>query len=347
MGFVPQYSDYISIVKLPDSDTPYYIKDSEARQWIEQIASAGIKFTVAWDGESVPDVTKIPFGVTVTYSSQTYTGTLVASADTASFIALVYERTKGTGQDARKIYGEYITVTEGSGESGDPYTYFWELLGDTDISIDDLGNMAYANTASGSVSVSGSTGTITSTGTFTAHGTVSKPAVDVTPQTTSITGVATVGSLPSKEADTFSAGTLPSKSADSWNAGSLPSFTEGAFSAGTTPITVSVNSANETLTFATGTAPSKAADSFSAGTLPSYTEGTFSAGTLPSFTEGSFNPGSLPTTATAVNAVTSVSAELHEAPTFTGTSGESISVTNSGVTVTSTGTVQVTPDARP
>lgn len=143
MGFVPQYSDYISQIKLPGSNTVYYIKDSEARDWIEQIASAGIKFTIAWDGESQPDVTKIPLGVEVTYSGTTYTGTLVASADTAPFITLVYERTKGTGQDARKIYGEYITVTEGSAE---PYTYFWELLGNTDISIDDLGALAFKDT---------------------------------------------------------------------------------------------------------------------------------------------------------------------------------------------------------
>ena len=338
MGFVPQYENYVSKVKLPGSNITYYVKDIEARDWIEQIASAGIKFTVAWDGESTPVVTKIPLGVEVIYSGQTYTGTLAPSATTAPFITLVYERTK----DARKIYAEYITVTEG--EEGSE-TYFWEKLGSTDIDIDTLGDLAYADTASGSVTVTGSTGTITSTGTFTAHGTVSKPAVDVTPNTTSITGIATVGSLPSKEADTFSAGTLPSKAADSFSAGSLPSFTEGTFSAGTTPITVSVNSSTETLTFTEGTAPSKAADSFSAGTLPSYTEGTFSKGTLPSFTEGTFNPGSLPTKATAVDAITSVSAALHEAPTFTGTSGESISVTSSGVTVTSTGNVTVTPDA--
>lgn len=345
MGFVPQYQDYISQIKLPDDEKIYHIKDSEAREWIEQLASAGIKFKVAWDGSSVPDVTKIPLGVTVTYQSTDYVGTLVASEETAPFIQLVCEKILNPGTALeRKIFGEYITVTEGSGESGDPFTYFWEKIGNTDIIIDALGDLAYADTASGAVTVTGSTGTITSSGTFTAHGTVSRPAVDVTPQTTAITGVATVGTLPSKEADSFSAGTLPSKSADSWSAGSLPSFTEGAFTAGTTPVTVSVG-ANETLTFTLGTAPSKASDSFSAGTLPSYTEGTFSAGTLPSFTEGSFNPGSLPTTATAVNAVTSVSAALHEDPVFTGTSGEAISVTSSGVTVTSTGNVTVTPDS--
>lgn len=140
MGFVPQYSDYISQIKLPGyPNQTFYLKDSEARQWIEEIASAGIKFTVAWKGNSIPDVTKIPLGVTVTYLGDNYTGTLIASASTAPYIYLIYSKTINN----RKIYEEYITVTEGTGESGDPYTYWWEELGDTDISIDDLGVLAY------------------------------------------------------------------------------------------------------------------------------------------------------------------------------------------------------------
>ena len=168
MSFTPKYTDYISQVKLPGDSKVYHVKDSEAREWIEQIASAGIKFTIAWDGTTTPDVTKIPEGVEVSYGGQTYTGTLVASASTSSFITLVYEKTiLGTN---RKIYGEYVTVTEGTGESGDPFTYFWEKLGTTDISIDNLGDMAFADTASGSVTVTGSTGAMSSTGTFTPEG---------------------------------------------------------------------------------------------------------------------------------------------------------------------------------
>lgn len=148
MSFDPTHgTDYISQVKLPgysDPSSPYYqktfwIKDSEARDWIQQLASAGIKFTIAWNGESAPDVTKIPLGVEVTYNGDTYTGTLVASADTASFITLVFSRTTGTAPNIRKVYDEYITVTEGSEE---PYTYFWEKLGSTDINMD-LGDLAY------------------------------------------------------------------------------------------------------------------------------------------------------------------------------------------------------------
>lgn len=151
-SFTPTHDYYISQVRLPgynDSTSPnyqktFYIKDSEARSWIETLASAGIKFTIAWDGESTPVVTNIPLGVTVKYNNVEYTGTKVASADTAPFITLVYERTTGTAPNTRKIYGEYVTVTEDNGEGHDPrYSYWWEKIGNTDIVIDDLGDLAY------------------------------------------------------------------------------------------------------------------------------------------------------------------------------------------------------------
>ena len=339
MSFTPTHSDYISQVKLPGSNTVYYVKDSEARDWIEQIASAGIKFTVAWDGTSTPDVTKIPAGVVVKYNGTSYTGTLEPSSSTASFITLVYKKTINT----RKIYEEYITVTQGTGESGDPYTYFWEEIGDTDISIDDLGAMAYADTASGSVSVTSSGVSITSTGTFTPSGSISKPAIDVdNTNKQSITGIDSVGTLPSFTEGAFSQGTLPSFTEGAFSQGTLPSFSEGAFTAGDYPVQVSVVS--ETLTFTNGTKPSKAADTFSAGTLPSKSADTWSAGTLPSKAADTWSAGTLPTKATAVSALTSVSAALHENPTFSGTAG-SVSVSGSTGTITSSGTVQVTPDS--
>lgn len=155
MSFVPTHDNYISQVKLPGSETIYYVKDSEARGWIEELASAGIKFTVAWDGTSTPDVTKIPAGVTVTYSSTTYVGTLAASATTAPYIQLVYKKTTTGG---RKIYEEYITVTV-PGESGQEDTYFWEEIGDTDISIDDLGDLAFKD----SVTLNKQTSTVLTT----------------------------------------------------------------------------------------------------------------------------------------------------------------------------------------
>ena len=103
---VPQYTDYISQITLP-SGTTYYIKDSEARQWINDLVSGGLTFVVAWDGVSVPVVANIPAGATVTYQGQTYVGTLAASVNTKPNIYLVHSDTTSTGRD---IYEEYVTV---------------------------------------------------------------------------------------------------------------------------------------------------------------------------------------------------------------------------------------------
>lgn len=48
------------------------------------------EYIVAWDGLSSPDVNAIPAGVTVTYSGNPYTGTLVASASTLNKIYMVW-----------------------------------------------------------------------------------------------------------------------------------------------------------------------------------------------------------------------------------------------------------------
>ena len=64
---------YISKITLPSGNS-YDIKDTWAR---EQITN-GVGFTIAWDGTSTPDITKIPAGVVVTYNQTEYTGTLAA-----------------------------------------------------------------------------------------------------------------------------------------------------------------------------------------------------------------------------------------------------------------------------
>lgn len=132
----PSYSNYISQITLPNGTT-YYIKDSEARQWINDIINNGLSFVVAWDGSSAPVVADIPQGVTVTYEGTTYTGTKVASAATKPYIYLVHSDRSATGRD---IYEEYVTVTN---ESTTPATYRWEALGNTDISLDVLGALAW------------------------------------------------------------------------------------------------------------------------------------------------------------------------------------------------------------
>ena len=116
-------------------------------------------------------------------------------------------------------------------------------------------------------------------------GSVSAPTVTVTPSTDTIKKVTSVGTLPTKAADTFSAGTLPS-------------FTQGAKA----QWSASVDN-NETLSFSF---TANGDDTFSKGTLPSYTEGAFSQGTLPTLA------------AAGTTVVTGITSATASAPVFTG-----------------------------
>lgn len=79
-------------------------------------------FVVAWDGESTPVAADIPAGVSVTYDSDTYTGSLAASASTLGKIYLVATGTSGN-------YDRYVTV----GSS----TYSWTHIGTTSVALEE------------------------------------------------------------------------------------------------------------------------------------------------------------------------------------------------------------------
>lgn len=116
-------------------------------------------------------------------------------------------------------------------------------------------------------------------------GSVSAPTVTVTPATDTIKKVTSVGTLPTKAADTFVA-----------NGDDV--FTQGSQAAWS----ASVDN-NETLSF-----------SFTANTLPTFTQGAKA-----SFTEGAFNAGTLPElAATGTTVVTGITKAEASAPTFTG-----------------------------
>ena len=116
-------------------------------------------------------------------------------------------------------------------------------------------------------------------------GSVSAPTVTVTPSTDTIKKVTSVGTLPTKAADTFVA-----------NGDDV--FTQGSQAAWS----ASVDN-NETLSF-----------SFTANTLPTFTQGTKA-----SFTEGAFTQGTLPTLADAgTTVVTGITSATASAPVFTG-----------------------------
>lgn len=117
-------------------------------------------------------------------------------------------------------------------------------------------------------------------------GSVSAPTVTVVPATDSIRKVESVGSLPSKAADTFVA-----NGDDEFTQGS-----QAAWSA-------NVDEDSETLSF-----------SFTANDLP-----TFKQGAKASYTEGAFNAGELPTLATTgTQVVTGITSATATAPVFTG-----------------------------
>ena len=115
-------------------------------------------------------------------------------------------------------------------------------------------------------------------------GSVSAPTVTVTPSTDTIKKVTSVGTLPTKAADTFTP-----NGDDKFTAGSKATWSAAV--------------ADETLSF-----------SFTANTLPTFTQGAKA-----SFTEGAFSQGTIPTLADAgTTVVTGITSATASAPIFTG-----------------------------
>ena len=195
--------------------TQYDIKDAVAREAIGQLRS--FEYVVSKTAATTP------YGVTWESEGTTVTGTLAASSATAGKIYLV-PSTNGE----KDIFDEYITVeiTEG--------TYQWEAFGNTDVHMSDLGDLAYKDTASGTVTPTGtvtqptfSGDPMTSTGKFTPAGTVSTPTVTVTPNTASVTGIDSVGTLPTCTHPALNMTVTGETLTFAW--------TEGAFTQGTLP----------------------------------------------------------------------------------------------------------------
>lgn len=137
----------------------------------------------------------------------------------------------------------------------------------------------------GTVVANGSVGIAKSDAGTQISGSVSAPTVTVTPATDSIKKVTSVGTLPTKAADTF----VPNGD-DQFTAGSQASWS------------ASVND-NETLSF-----------KFTANALPTFTQGARA-----SFTEGEFTQGTLPELAAeGTTVVTGITKAEASAPVFTG-----------------------------
>ena len=87
------------------------------------------EYIVAWDGTSTPVVANIPAGVTVTYNTTTYTGTLAASASTAGNIYLVKNSSN---------YDMYVSTASGS-------SYSWVGIGSTALDLSGYATTAQLN----------------------------------------------------------------------------------------------------------------------------------------------------------------------------------------------------------
>ena len=137
-------------------------------------------------------------------------------------------------------------------------------------------------------------------------GSVSAPTVTVTPATDSIKKVTSVGTLPTKAADTFK----PNGDDE---------FTQGSQAAWS----ANVDEASETLSF-----------SFTTNNLP-----TFKQGAKASYTEGKFDAGTLPElAATGTQVVTGITSATATAPVFTGDKfAASFTGTSADITATFTG----------
>lgn len=163
--------------------------------------------------------------------------------------------------------------------------------GDVNGSVTAAGTVSIAKDAENGTQISGS---------------VSAPTVTVTPATDTIKKVTSVGTLPTKAADTFTP-----NGDDNFTAGS-----KAAWSA-------NVDETSETLSF-----------SFTANDLPTFTQGAKA-----SYKEGAFDAGTLPELAAAgTTVVTGITKAEATAPTFTGDKfAASFTGTSADITATFTG----------
>ena len=334
---------YISKVKLTPTDTvPYYIKDEEARDLIAKLGEVsrflGVTTTEIEDGDEIVD---------------SYSGITIPEGGIKAGDIIIYAST-----DRMTTANEFIAVNLNS-------ALRWSELGD--IKVNNLGSLAYVNTASGSTSYTPS-GTISkptftgssfnSTGSFTPSGTVSQPTFTGSKVTlsqtisltkTNITVSASTTATPSGNPGYTPAGSV-SQPTFTGNVGtvSVSGSTTGelkdlAFDGTAATITskngsvvsVSLSSSTTTSTGAVGVlyGLTRTVDvALSSTTVNSITD----VGALPSMEVDNetltFYPGTLPTK----GANTTVATAVKTQPTFTGsTTYIKGNIAANGITVTS------------
>lgn len=284
----------------------YIVKDSVARE-----AIAALQANVPVRAVSAATT---PKDVVWNDGTSDITGTLVASADTTGKMYLV-----PNNHGARNVFDEYMTFQTGTD------TYVWELIGDTEVRLSDLGSLAYQNGATGSYTPEGTVSTptfsgdsMTSTGNFTPSGSVSTPSFTGTAGNLSVSGTpaGSIG-IGSGTANYTPAGTVSTPTI------SVTPSTETQYVAASTSGGGSVSAG----TAASCTLPTVATsyDDTTETLSMSFTAGSFTANTPTSVT--------LPTFAAKTN-VTGIESASASQPSFSGTGVE---LTFSGNTLTSTG----------
>lgn len=292
-------------ITLPDGTT-YNFKDKGARDAIANLKNV--------EPVRSRDAATTPYGVTWKDNGVTITGTLVATEELQKFIYFV-----PASNSEKDNFDEYIVLKD---EETDPETYFWEKMGSTQISIGDLGDLAYKDVASGTYQPEGtvsqptfSGNELTSTGSVTASGTVSAPSFVGSQGSVSVSGTPSgsinigTGTANYTPGGTVSAPTITvteSKEtayvADSATGGG--SVTPGAAASCTLP-SLNMSVVNETL-------------------VMNWTAGSFTANTPTNVTLPSFSSKQVMTGATASSSQ----------PTFSGTG---VDLEFTGATMNSTG----------
>lgn len=180
--------NYISQIRLPSDNTTYFFKDLGARDLIAELQSGALTFHKSTSAADTP------YGITWSDGSTVITGTLTAANATKSWIYLVPSQQTSTDD----IKSEYIVTNDGTEQSPN---YVWEKLGDTDINIDSLGDLAYHdnvvldkgagdNVLGESTTFTNSSSEVSFTGGNTDSFVKSYPGATSKMETTTITGVA-------------------------------------------------------------------------------------------------------------------------------------------------------------
>ena len=276
--------------KIVKGGNTLWLKDSEARQEIEDIKSSitgamhfiGVSSTAIADGDSTG-----PW----TINSKTY----IASGTPAEGQVLLVAGDVAVYAPAGKAEREFVW-------SGDK----WQEYGSTGS----LKALAFKDNASATYTPAGTNAASAVTFSGQTDGDFVTGFNDDAVAPSFTEGAFTQGTLPSYTEGTFSQGTLPSKAADSFDAGSLPTKAADTFTQGTLPSLGNASTSSfategevseydedeETLTFSDASTSSAvtAQGTFDAGSLPTFSEGAFTQGTLPTFEEGAFSAGTLP-----------------------------------------------------